>query len=181
MEIQGSGIVNRYIAAQGPLPNSCADFWQMVWEQQSRLVVMLTTKVERGRVKCHQYWPELYETLEYNTLHITSMKEELTDSFAFREFTLINTEVWGASIKTNDKKFKYIFVLPQNKSVHKEESLRYICSPIPIKIQNFSLTHWLVGGWGPNLKIWKLKSRTDILNIFCEITLRWMLQDFTDG
>ena len=65
----------------------------MVWEQQSSLVVMLTTKVERGRVKCHQYWPDLYETVEFGHLHITCLKEENTQSFAFREFTLINTEV----------------------------------------------------------------------------------------
>ncbi|CAE1298319.1 PTPN4 [Acanthosepion pharaonis] len=67
MEIPGSGIINRYIAAQGPLPNTCADFWQMVWEQHCTLVVMLTTKVERGRVKCHQYWPDLYETTDFGT------------------------------------------------------------------------------------------------------------------
>ena len=70
MEIPGSGMVNRYIAAQGPLPNTCTDFWQMVWEQQSSLVVMLTTKVERGRVKCHQYWPQLYETEDFGTLQV---------------------------------------------------------------------------------------------------------------
>ena len=29
MEIPGSGIINRYIAAQGPLPNTCTDFWQV--------------------------------------------------------------------------------------------------------------------------------------------------------
>lgn len=49
MEVQGSGIVNRYIACQGPLAGTCADFWHMVWEQQSTLIVMLTTVVEQGR------------------------------------------------------------------------------------------------------------------------------------
>ncbi|XP_046328009.1 tyrosine-protein phosphatase non-receptor type 4-like isoform X13 [Haliotis rufescens] len=92
MEIPGSGIVNRYIAAQGPLPNTCTDFWQMVWEQHSSLVVMLTTKVERGRVKCHQYWPELYETEDFGALQITCVKEEETPSFAFREFNLTHVE-----------------------------------------------------------------------------------------
>jgi len=92
MEIPTSGIVNRYIAAQGPLPNTCGDFWQMVWEQQSTLIVMLTTILERGRVKCHQYWPELYETTEYGLLQVTCHKEQEGPSFAFREFTLINTE-----------------------------------------------------------------------------------------
>jgi len=51
MEIPGSGIVNRYIAAQGPLPATCTDFWQMVCEQHTSLLVMLTMKNERGRVR----------------------------------------------------------------------------------------------------------------------------------
>jgi len=93
MEIPVSGIVNRYIAAQGPLPTTCVDFWQMIWEQQSTLVVMLTTEVERGRIKCHQYWPNLYETADHGHLQITCVKEEKTSSFAFREFNLTHVEV----------------------------------------------------------------------------------------
>lgn len=50
MEIPGGGGIRRYIACQGPLPGTCGDFWQMVWEQGATLVVMLTTQVERGRV-----------------------------------------------------------------------------------------------------------------------------------
>ncbi|KAK3587914.1 hypothetical protein CHS0354_014428 [Potamilus streckersoni] len=92
MEIPGSGIVNRYIAAQGPLQITCVDYWQMIWEQQSTLVVMLTTKVEKGRVKCHQYWPDLYETQEHGQLQITCVKEEETTSFAFRELNLTHME-----------------------------------------------------------------------------------------
>uniref|UniRef100_A0A8C6AAX0 Tyrosine-protein phosphatase non-receptor type n=1 Tax=Marmota marmota marmota TaxID=9994 RepID=A0A8C6AAX0_MARMA len=49
MEIPSSSIINQYIACQGPLPHTCADFWQMTWEQGSSMVVMLTTQVERGR------------------------------------------------------------------------------------------------------------------------------------
>uniref|UniRef100_A0A0P4VYZ8 Tyrosine-protein phosphatase n=1 Tax=Scylla olivacea TaxID=85551 RepID=A0A0P4VYZ8_SCYOL len=92
MEVQGSGIINRYIASQGPLAGTCTDFWHMVWEQQSTLIVMLTTVVEQGRVKCHRYWPRLYETVDFGILQVTCNKEEETPGFAFREFTLINTE-----------------------------------------------------------------------------------------
>lgn len=94
MEITGSGIVNRYIATQGPLPNTVADFWQMVSESQSPLVVMVTPVVERGRVKCHKYWPSLHHTLELAHLHLTCTKEEEEDqgTLVTREFRLTNVE-----------------------------------------------------------------------------------------
>ncbi|MPC16315.1 Receptor-type tyrosine-protein phosphatase kappa [Portunus trituberculatus] len=31
-----------YIATQGPLENTIVDFWRMVWQQKTRLIVMLT-------------------------------------------------------------------------------------------------------------------------------------------
>ena len=94
MEIARSGIVNRYIAAQGPLYSTTSDFWQMTCQQKSSLIVMLTTQAERGRVKCHQYWPDLHSgPAIFGHLAVTTVKEEITSSFAFRDFTLVSTEV----------------------------------------------------------------------------------------
>ncbi|XP_037088986.1 tyrosine-protein phosphatase 1-like isoform X2 [Pollicipes pollicipes] len=92
MVIPGSGIVNRYIAAQGPLKHTVDDFWTLVWEQHSPLVVMLTTLVEQGRVKCHQYWPPAGESRLHEGLEVTCTSEQITDSFAFREITLVSRE-----------------------------------------------------------------------------------------
>ena len=50
MEIPAAHLVNKYIAAQGPLPHTCAQFWQVVWDQKLSLIVMVTTLTERGRV-----------------------------------------------------------------------------------------------------------------------------------
>ncbi|XP_013931748.1 PREDICTED: phosphatidylinositol phosphatase PTPRQ [Thamnophis sirtalis] len=49
---------NEFIATQGPLPGTVGDFWRMVWETRAKTVVMLTQCYEKGRIRCHQYWPE---------------------------------------------------------------------------------------------------------------------------
>uniref|UniRef100_A0A4W4G063 Receptor-type tyrosine-protein phosphatase n=1 Tax=Electrophorus electricus TaxID=8005 RepID=A0A4W4G063_ELEEL len=56
--IDGYREKNKFIAAQGPKPETVADFWRMVWEQKSATIVMLTNIRERKEEKCYQYWPE---------------------------------------------------------------------------------------------------------------------------
>lgn len=46
-----------YIACQGCLATTVNDFWQMVWQEESRVIVMTTREVEKGRNKCVPYWP----------------------------------------------------------------------------------------------------------------------------
>ncbi len=48
---------HRYIAAQGPISNTCVDFWQMIWEQNISLIVMVTDFTEAGHEKCFPYLP----------------------------------------------------------------------------------------------------------------------------
>uniref|UniRef100_A0A8D3E7W2 Receptor-type tyrosine-protein phosphatase epsilon n=1 Tax=Scophthalmus maximus TaxID=52904 RepID=A0A8D3E7W2_SCOMX len=56
--IDGYKEKNKFIAAQGPKPETVADFWQMIWEQKTATIVMLTNLKERKEEKCYQYWPE---------------------------------------------------------------------------------------------------------------------------
>ncbi|GIY52398.1 receptor-type tyrosine-protein phosphatase N2 [Caerostris extrusa] len=41
-----------YIATQGPTPQTAADFWQMIWEQGSVVIVMLSRLMENGVAMC---------------------------------------------------------------------------------------------------------------------------------
>ncbi|XP_066537575.1 protein tyrosine phosphatase receptor type Eb isoform X1 [Hoplias malabaricus] len=56
--IDGYREKNKFIAAQGPKPETVADFWRMVWEQKTATIVMLTNTRERKEDKCCQYWPD---------------------------------------------------------------------------------------------------------------------------
>ncbi|XP_012254209.2 tyrosine-protein phosphatase non-receptor type 2 isoform X2 [Athalia rosae] len=47
----------QYILTQGPLSNTAGHFWLMVWEQNSKAVLMLNKVIEKSQVKCYQYWP----------------------------------------------------------------------------------------------------------------------------
>uniref|UniRef100_A0A674EHM8 protein-tyrosine-phosphatase n=1 Tax=Salmo trutta TaxID=8032 RepID=A0A674EHM8_SALTR len=88
-----SGVCLRYIAAQGPLPQTCTHFWQSVWEQHTHTIVMLTTLTERGRTKCHQYWPHPPEVRDYGYLRVSCHSEECNLAYVTRQFTLTHTQL----------------------------------------------------------------------------------------
>ncbi|KAM3599920.1 uncharacterized protein V6R79_013813 [Siganus canaliculatus] len=75
-----------YIACQGPLPTTLGDFWQMVWEQKSNVIAMMTQEVEGGKVKCQRYWPDTPRTAEMvdDRLQIMLIKDQHLDNFVIR-------------------------------------------------------------------------------------------------
>lgn len=93
MEIPGSDLINKYIATQGPLSSTCEEFWQMVWEQGCSLIVMVTPLLERGRSKCHKYWPDVDESEKYGDhLKVVSTSESGNSSMVERHLKLTNLE-----------------------------------------------------------------------------------------
>ena len=48
--IDGYRYRNAYVATQGPLNETVEDFWRMLWEHNSTIVVMLSKLREMGRV-----------------------------------------------------------------------------------------------------------------------------------
>uniref|UniRef100_UPI0037E8684F tyrosine-protein phosphatase non-receptor type 21 isoform X1 n=1 Tax=Semicossyphus pulcher TaxID=241346 RepID=UPI0037E8684F len=75
VRITVSGQEWSYIATQGPLSNTCQDFWQMVWEQGVSIIAMVTAEEESGREKSHRYWPRLgsrHNTVTYGRFKITT-------------------------------------------------------------------------------------------------------------
>ncbi|XP_054651322.1 tyrosine-protein phosphatase non-receptor type 1 [Dunckerocampus dactyliophorus] len=82
-----------YILTQGPLPNTCGHFWEMVWEQRSRGVVMLNRVIEKGSVKCAQYWPHREEgdaVFEDTNFKLNFVSEDIKSYYTVRHLELEN-------------------------------------------------------------------------------------------
>jgi protein tyrosine phosphatase len=94
-EVPGSE--NTYISTQGPLPGTVGDFWRMVWEQNSKIVVMLTKEVEGGRAKCVKYWPDkdsrIYDDIRVSPESIDLSSKQVTTRHLILEH-----------LKTNEKR-----------------------------------------------------------------------------
>ncbi|KPP78949.1 phosphatidylinositol phosphatase PTPRQ-like [Scleropages formosus] len=76
---------NEFIATQGPLPGTVGDFWRMIWETRSRTIVMLTQCFEKGRIRCHQYWPEDNKPVTvFGDIIITKLAEDVFPDWTVR-------------------------------------------------------------------------------------------------
>ncbi|KAG8573438.1 hypothetical protein GDO81_012409 [Engystomops pustulosus] len=81
-----------YIATQGPLPSTVADFWQMVWENGCVVIVMLTSLAENGVKQCYHYWPDEGSNL-YNIYEVNLVSEHIwCEDFLVRSFYLKNLQ-----------------------------------------------------------------------------------------
>ncbi|XP_008563461.1 PREDICTED: tyrosine-protein phosphatase non-receptor type 20-like, partial [Galeopterus variegatus] len=74
-----------YIATQGPLPGTTDDFWQMVLENNSNVIAMITREIESGTIKCHHYWPiSLKKPLELKHFRIFLENYQILKYFIIR-------------------------------------------------------------------------------------------------
>jgi len=80
-----------YIVTQGPLPDTIADFWRMTWENNSRIILMLTNVTEKGQDKCGQYWPLVQGdqgAMTYNDFIVTLENSKTYPGFHLRALVL---------------------------------------------------------------------------------------------
>jgi tyrosine-protein phosphatase non-receptor type 9 len=78
----------------GPLPKTAPDFWQMVWDQQCLVIVMTTKTMERGRVKCHQYWESTVgEESVYGNFTVKTTSIDSNEDYTIASIEIKNSKV----------------------------------------------------------------------------------------
>uniref|UniRef100_H2UFW4 Protein tyrosine phosphatase receptor type Na n=1 Tax=Takifugu rubripes TaxID=31033 RepID=H2UFW4_TAKRU len=81
-----------YIATQGPMAHTVADFWQMVWENGCTVIVMMTALVEDGEKQSERYWPDEGSSL-YHIYEVNLVSEHIwCKDFLVRSFYLKNVQ-----------------------------------------------------------------------------------------
>ncbi|KAM7541752.1 hypothetical protein Aperf_G00000000560 [Anoplocephala perfoliata] len=138
---------NAYIATQGPLPETFGDFWRMIWEQNSRVIVMMTKLEERSRLKCDQYWPsrgtEIYQiypenaprnpSADYTALSVTLLESTDYAYYTIRTFNLQKMVPVAMANNANSQS-------RQGGCTNEMENLQPLSEPRQIK--QFQFTAW---------------------------------------
>ncbi|XP_073841418.1 uncharacterized protein [Musca autumnalis] len=91
---------NYYIACQAPLESTVEDFWRMIWEQQSRVIIQATDLIENGIEKCAEYLPPsvtLDNHATFGDFQVTLQNREVKDKYAISTILLKNTAENNAS------------------------------------------------------------------------------------
>ena len=79
----------KYIATQGPQPQTFESFWRMVWEANSTVIVMLTKEIENSRTKCDRYWPDPTQPqLAYGDIIVSIERTANAEFHVVRHLTL---------------------------------------------------------------------------------------------
>ncbi|XP_044013102.1 probable serine/threonine-protein kinase nek3 isoform X2 [Aphidius gifuensis] len=84
-----------YIACQAPMETTVNDFWRMIWEQQTKVIIMLTELVENDVEKCAEYIPPSEVTdchRLFGDYQITLKKRETKEKYAISTLLIKNLE-----------------------------------------------------------------------------------------
>lgn len=126
-----------YIATQGPIVSTVADFWRMVWQEHAPIIVMITN-IEEMNEKCTEYWPE--EQVVHDGVEITVHRVIHTEDYRLRLISLKSgseerglKHYWFTSWpdqKTPDRAPPLLHLVREVEEAAQEEGPR--CAPIVV-------------------------------------------------
>ncbi|XP_077965960.1 uncharacterized protein LOC120336894 isoform X2 [Styela clava] len=86
--VHGYSKSKKFIATQGPLSSTVNDFWRMIVEQKSKVIIMLTKCFEAQKRKCEKYWPDLGKTQKYGSVKVSCDDDRSYGGYNIRIFKI---------------------------------------------------------------------------------------------
>lgn len=88
-----------YIACQAPMDNTIVDYWRMIWEHNSRVIIMATDLTENGIEKCADYMPPSFvidNHVVFGDYQVILKNREVKEKYAVSTIHLKNsvTKTW---------------------------------------------------------------------------------------
>jgi protein tyrosine phosphatase len=77
-----------FIAAQGCMKQTVQAFWEMTFQENTRIIIMVTNEVEKAKIKCVRYWPELNKSITAGNLSISNTGEKSTRDYIVRQLEI---------------------------------------------------------------------------------------------
>ena len=76
-----------FISTQGPIESTINDFWEMIFEYDCKIILMLCNEIEGGRKKCAEYWKakKISYQIEY--------KEDIKQNLIIRDIRITKDNV----------------------------------------------------------------------------------------
>ena len=92
--VKGSHSNNsNFIATQAPLLSTLEDFYQMIWESKSKIIISLTSLVEKNKIKMNRFWPPQESNFTISCFTISTKKEkEIGKDLFLRKLEIKNLE-----------------------------------------------------------------------------------------
>jgi len=83
--VQGSSRQDEFIVTQYPTEETKSSFWQMVWDNNSNIIVVLNSDETE---KCGFYWLPMNESMKCDSFNVILKEENFDMDFVIRDFLL---------------------------------------------------------------------------------------------
>eukprot|EP01126_Amoeba_proteus_P064875 TRINITY_DN9132_c1_g1_i3.p1 TRINITY_DN9132_c1_g1~~TRINITY_DN9132_c1_g1_i3.p1 ORF type:complete len:548 (-),score=86.70 TRINITY_DN9132_c1_g1_i3:214-1767(-) len=100
-----------FISTQAPLPATFVDFWQMIWEQDSRVICTLNKFNEKGKVKGDLFWPRTQQPVVHGpfTILLEGILRFPERELIIRKFKIRNFKNQPESDRKNSGTFREVY------------------------------------------------------------------------
>lgn len=97
--VNGWAKTNKFIATEAPFYDTIDDFWDMVWQNESEIIVVLTKIMEGDQQKCHPYWATNVDDVEVTKKYIVRTQKAIEEG----DYVIYRLELKDVEIGVREK------------------------------------------------------------------------------